>query len=168
MAKEWYVVQTKYAQERLADIELRRQKFTTFFPRIRVGSQGRYVIKPYFPGYLFVRFDVSKDRWQAANYTRGVARLFTCGEVPTRIRRGVVERMIAEAVNGDFVADDKMNEIIFEVGQGVKITAGPFSGMSGVVKASSHEKISVLLEGNFAARVKIKPMDFAPEALAAS
>jgi len=177
MPKAWYVAATKYQQERLADIELRKQGFETFAPRIRVrerigvggkNERDRYVIRYYFPGYIFVRFDKDRERWQSIHYTRGVSRLFTCGEVPTRIRGGVIERMIAEAVRDDFAIDDKLNEIVFEAGQAVKITAGPFAGLSGVVKASSHEKISVLLEARTNLRMKIKPLDFAPDAIEAA
>lgn len=155
MARLWYVATTKTNQEHIAERELRKQGFFPWNPRIRVnalvktksGEKNRLCIKPYFPNYIFVRFDATRDRWWPIKSTKGVTGILVKDEIPLPVRKGVIETMMASCGEG-FIVDERVEEIIQElhVGDKVRIRSGAFSGKSGIVtKMSSHERIGVLL-----------------------
>ena len=57
----WYVVSTKPNQENRAALNLRKQAFEVLLPMMqkkrRHARQIETVLRPLFPGYLFVEFD---------------------------------------------------------------------------------------------------------------
>ena len=59
----WYLAQMKPQSHQIAVRNLRRQGFEVFLPMQNVTgkARGRFVtrLQPFFPGYLFVAFDVS-------------------------------------------------------------------------------------------------------------
>ena len=75
----WYVAQTHPNKEEWAIQHLRQQGFETFFPRFRKReirrSVDRVSLKPVFPGYVFVRFDLAQQSWWPIRSTRGVKTL---------------------------------------------------------------------------------------------
>lgn len=164
MALDWHVASTKHNQEIKADVCLRRQGFETFFPRVRERTGRGYRVRPYLPRYIFVRFDRERDAWGRINSTRGVSRLFTSGDFPSRIRRGVIEAMIESAENGSFVTDDRMREIIFSAGDRVRVRSGPFSGKAGKVVSvhTEDEIVRIMLDdAQFGGlRIKRSPVRF--------
>lgn len=77
----WYCAQTLPQKETLAFGRLIDQGFAALLPtepkryRTRYGSYERS--RPLFPGYLFVAFDMFRDRWQAIYGTVGIRRLIS-------------------------------------------------------------------------------------------
>ena len=76
-----------------------RQGFHSFLPRFRrtVRHARRQVDKllPLFPGYLFVRLDLSTDRWRAINGTIGVRSLVMRAKQPVCCPGDFVSRLVA-------------------------------------------------------------------------
>lgn len=92
----WYVVLAHRHHELEARDNLARQGFEAYLPLSARPVRGGVLIGPWFPPYLFVRFDVHRHAWRRAAHTRGVARL--CGpspEAPAPIPDGEVERIRA-------------------------------------------------------------------------
>lgn len=143
MTRHWHAATTKPLQEVRAERELRKQGFRVYSPRVRVRRAGGYRIQPYLRGYVLVQFDAERDWWwPSICHTRGVGRLLMMGERPSRIRRGVVERLIAE-IGDDFAVDErKIDELILRPGDLVDV----FGWGSGVVISSSHDRIRLMLE----------------------
>ncbi|MGQ0713222.1 MAG: transcription termination/antitermination NusG family protein [Gemmatimonadaceae bacterium] len=88
----WLLLYTKARAECWADINLRKQGFTTLLPRVR--QRGGFA--PLFPRYLFVGAPAGTD-FRPAQNTRGVLYVVHCGEKPARVPpeviRSVCERM---------------------------------------------------------------------------
>jgi hypothetical protein len=67
--ERWFVAQTMYHRENLASLHLAAQNFRVFLPRfckkVRHARKLHETIVPVFPGYVFVAFDVERDRWRA-------------------------------------------------------------------------------------------------------
>ena len=82
----WYVVQTQANAERKAAFHLERQGFAVYLPqylrRWRHARRTELRPAPFFPRYLFVALDLSRDRWRSVNGTFGVSRLVMEGERP--------------------------------------------------------------------------------------
>ncbi|HSF81026.1 MAG TPA: transcription termination/antitermination NusG family protein [Anaerolineales bacterium] len=60
MAKYWYVLNCKSNKGHIVQQQLQSQGFEVFYPLAdsHQGKTGRLQLKPYFPGYLFVRVDL--------------------------------------------------------------------------------------------------------------
>lgn len=143
----WYVVQTIARAEPRADFQLRSQNFATFFPRVlrttRHARKLRTVLAAAFPGYLFVKLDIERERWRSVNGTFGVSRLVMANGAPTPVPHGVVET-IMDYVDADGVAHFDRDLV---VGQAVRMKEGPLAQAVGeLVRLDSNGRVRVLLE----------------------
>lgn len=127
----WYAASIQPGRSAIAVAHLARQDFRAFLPcRESMVRSGRRLVRrvsPFFPGYIFVSFDVGRTRWRAVNGTAGVRSLVMQGDRPAPVPRGLVEGMIALTgadglldVSGGLVAGDK-----------VKLMSGPFADLIG-------------------------------------
>src|SRR5215831_10830985 len=89
----WYLAHTRPNNERKAEFHLNAQGFVTFLPQIektiRHARRLATVRRPLFPRYLFVRFDVTQDRWLSVNGTIGVGRLVMQDGRPVAVPIGI-------------------------------------------------------------------------------
>lgn len=143
----WYVVHTQPAKERLAVVNLERQRFPCFLPqvrrRVRHARRVSDVLRPLFPRYLFVALDVTVDRWRAVRSTLGVSALIMEGDGPKPVPAGLVEGLMAAADGaGGF---DFSRHLV--AGDRVRFLQGPFADRLGrIVEMSDVERVRVLLE----------------------
>lgn len=152
MSSRWYVVQSKNKQEYLATQQLHNQNFCVFIPQTCVRRQVRAKIvkipTPLFPSYLFVKFDITKDRWRAICGTRGVQQLVTATDKSvTPLPRGLVEDMMLETDDLGFITIQKAEEIVAEynVGEELQVVDGIFQGLSGTCDGLRKDMVIVLL-----------------------
>lgn len=145
--ERWYVAQTLAHAEARADGQLRAQKFATFFPRVqrttRHARKLRTGLAPAFPGYVFVRMDVNRDRWRSVNGTIGVSRLIMARDLPAPVPNGIVEALIGYV--------DERGVACFErdlaLGQGVRVKQGPLAQAVGeLVRLDGNGRVRVLLD----------------------
>lgn len=146
--RAWYLVYTKARQEEVALVNLERQGYGVYLPRLRQARrrQGRLVdtVGPLFPRYLFIHLDAGTDNWGPIRSTVGVASLVRFGQEPARVPDALVgflkEREGAEGLHQwaapKFVAGDR-----------VRVAEGAFQGYEGILLArSSRERVLVLLD----------------------
>ena len=143
----WYVAQLKPNSHRIALGHLERQGFVAFVPmhatteRLRGAFRTRS--KPLFPGYVFLQFDPAAAGWSKINATRGVTRLICSGAVPRPVPEGVMQALLARAD----AAGSGTTEAVFDPGDTVAVTQGPFADFVATVeKMSADERVWVLLE----------------------
>lgn len=143
----WYAVQCLANREAGALAHLRNQGFNSFLPRRRKTRRHArkldIVLAPFFPGYLFVQLDLSRDRWRSVNGTYGVARIVMQRDLPAPVPRGVVEALWS-ACDGDGVLPWSGD---LHPGQAVRIQSGPFSDFIGELdQLDDGGRIRVLLD----------------------
>ena len=143
----WYVVHTQPCSEDRASMRLNAQGYDVFCPRLRKtvrhARKSENKLVPLFPGYLFLRLDISRDRWRAVNGTRGVIRLLTQGDVPQAVPAGIVEELRSHVDAHDaLVWTPPLN-----IGQRVRITEGPFEDFVGTLqRLEGTDRVLVLLD----------------------
>lgn len=132
-ARRWYVVQTLPRLEATAETHLARQGFEAFLPRIHTTRRHARRIETIrtalFPGYAFVRLDLTRQRWRSVNGTQGVATLIMGRELPLPVPPGVVEALCA-ATTADGVVDLTLG---LKPGDPVRLVGGPFAGRFGTL-----------------------------------
>src|SRR5690242_6449294 len=125
----WYLVHTRPNGERKAIFNLDAQGFLTFLPQIektiRHARRLKTVRRPLFPRYLFVKFDIARDRWTSIYGTVGVAGLLSQADRPVPVPVGIVERLLARHEEGITRLDRGLTP-----GQRVRILYGPFADLT--------------------------------------
>jgi transcription elongation factor/antiterminator RfaH len=143
----WYAVHTQPHRELRAKNHLENQAYEVFLPRrlktVRHARKLTNVTAAFFPRYLFIRLDLTRDRWRSVNGTFGVTRLVMQGEMPHPVPRGVVEAMMA-AVNAEgFLCLEES----LKIGGRVRLAAGPFAEQLGILdRLDDSGRVRVLLE----------------------
>lgn len=93
----WFLAQIKPNCAKIARANLHRQGFQSFLPveeETRTRN-GKFVttMRPVFPGYIFVAFDVANGLWRAVNSTHGIARLVSFGKEPTPVPSDLISQL---------------------------------------------------------------------------
>lgn len=149
MSARWYVVQTQPHAEPRADAHLRRQGFNTFLPtflkRRRHARKTDTIIRPLFPGYMFVQIDITSQSWHTIRSTLGVNRLVGSESGPTPLQDGIVESMLARRdTQGHFRMPIRCR---FLPGVAIRVVDGLFTSAIGVFEnMSDSDRVSVLLD----------------------
>jgi transcriptional antiterminator RfaH len=144
--ERWYVVHTLPACERRARTQLENQGFRTFLPRrhktVRHARKLTNVEAAFFPRYLFVVLDLTRDRWRSVNGTFGVAGLVMQGEQPHPVPYGIVETLLASTdAHGMLQLGQKL-----KVGAPIRLAVGPFAEQLAILdRMDDSGRIRVLL-----------------------
>jgi transcriptional antiterminator RfaH len=147
MSTHWYAFNSQPLKEDLLWQQLVSRQFECFYPRIRVqvvNPRARR-LRPYFPGYLFVRADVKQvgySTFQYMPYSRGlVAFGGEPAEVPDALILAIRQRIEEVSATGAEVVTK------LKSGDTVVIQAGPFAGYEAIFDTciSGTERVRVLL-----------------------
>jgi len=148
MAKKWYVIRCKPRKEDVVWRQVRNNEFENFYPRIRVNpvNPRSRKIRPYFPGYLFVRVDLEEAGESTFNWMPHAVGLVRFGDEPAVVPDNLVyeiEKRVREINEaGGEVLDG------LKAGDKVIIREGPFKGYEAIfdTRISGSERVRVLLE----------------------
>lgn len=143
----WLVVNTHPHKEAVAITNLNNQGYGTYCPvvrrRVRHARKTSDVLRPLFPGYVFVECFKDKAGWRAAASTYGVRALITAGDEPSRLDDRFIAALRAREEDGVIVAPISP----YEVGQKVRIASGPFDGtVATIVGLGEKERLVVLMD----------------------
>jgi transcriptional antiterminator RfaH len=143
----WFVVLTKPASEQVAQVNLERQGFRVYSPRLSrpLFQRGRWVdrIVPLFPRYVFVQLDVARQSLSPVRSTSGVAALVRFGGEPKVVPNVIVDSLIGRADPESGL--HHLSDRAFKRGAPVSIVAGAFSGLDGVFEREAGEERAVVL-----------------------
>ncbi|MCP4237029.1 MAG: transcription/translation regulatory transformer protein RfaH [Aestuariibacter sp.] len=144
----WYLIYTKPKHEQVALQNLEQQGFECYLPVMPVEKLHRRKItlsnEPLFPRYLFIRLakGVSARSWSPIRSTRGVSRMVSFGNEPTR-----VDDWLIEALKSHEGIVENEPEQLFTPGGKVKLTEGAFRGVEGIYQMPDGEsRVLVLIE----------------------
>ncbi|MDJ0922040.1 MAG: transcriptional activator RfaH [Henriciella sp.] len=142
----WFAVQTHGGKEALVITNLERQGYEAWCPmiakQVKQGRSRRRVLRPLFPRYVFVRIDLTEQRWKPIDSTFGVSGILKIGMSPAALPDGVVNRLIdltnedgAVAFSDTLVPGDR-----------VKVVSGSFDDWIGqVVELPEQNRVVLLL-----------------------
>ena len=156
MAESWFVVQTQPRAEARARQHLINQGFAAYLPvyrrRVRHARRTEIVLRPLFPGYLFVSLDPARDRWRSVNGTIGVQRILTDGETPCRVPAEIIDEIESREDEDGAI---KLAPPAFRSGQSVRVVDGAFADVAGLFEEMRDENRAVLLVSLLARRVRV-------------
>jgi transcriptional antiterminator RfaH len=154
----WYSIYTKPKQEDKVEESLARASIEVFNPKLRrkklVRGKYAHVIRPFFPNYLFAKFDPDRQ-YHMIKYTRGVRGIVGNQGSPWPVSEDIID-IIKSRMNNEgliVISPD------IKVGDKVEITEGPFRGFIGIFEREmkDSDRIIVLLNTiEYQARVDIE------------
>ena len=144
-ALRWCVVRTLPREENRAELNLLRQGYNAYCPRlkrqVRHARKTSWKMSPVFPGYLFVSIDPAKTQWRAIQSTFGVAGLVRFGDRPATLPCGLVETLRLRSGPDGLVSSPPLH-----VGDRVRVVGGAFDDWIGdVLSLPENDRVSLLL-----------------------
>ena len=156
--KYWYAVYVRSRHEKKVHQLFEEKGVESSLPLIKTTRQWsdrkKKVEIPLFRGYVFVKIDVGKDKLNILQ-TDGVVKFIGIINKPSRIPDEEIHwiHMMVEESN------TVKNEKEIPVGQKVRVTAGPFKGVEGVViRTGNQSRLVIVIESIMnAVSIEINP-----------
>lgn len=161
MAQRWYVVhaysgfEKKVAQsikeqaeaKGLGDLITEVLVPTEEVVQMRRGAKVSAESK-LFPGYVLIKMELNDDTWHLVQNTAKVTNFLGAHGKPLPISDREAENILKQVREG---VDRPKSSIVFEVGEAVRVSDGPFESFNGVVEEVDSErnrlKVSVSIFG---------------------
>ena len=146
LVKYWYAVYVRSRHEKKVYHLFEEKGLESSLPLIKTTRQWsdrkKKVEVPLFRGYVFVRINIGKDKLNIIK-TDGVVKFIGIKKKPSRIPDEEIHwvHMMVEESN------TVQNEKEIPLGQKVRVIAGPFKGVEGVVmRAGNQSRLVVVIE----------------------
>ena len=150
MAKRWYVLhvysgfENKVAEairekagkqgleDRIEDILVPMEEVVEVRRGQRVSAERKF-----FPGYVLAKLDMDDDVWHLIKNTPKVSGFLGGGNKPAPISESEAQRILKQVQEG---VERPRPSIIFDIGEEVKVSEGPFASFNGTVEEIDEEK----------------------------
>ena len=135
MPLHWYALRSKPRKEEVVGKQVRDRGIEVFLPRLRVHpvNPRAQKVKPYFPGYLFVRADIDVLGLSTFQWLPHTVGLVSFGgepaPVPDHMIYAIQKRVEEIAAAGGEIFDG------LKPGDVVQINYGPFQGYEAIFDA---------------------------------
>ncbi len=132
MKRLWYVLHTRSKFENVVNDGLQKKDIEVFLPKVLIKSRRRdrriMIRTPLFPGYLFVKTDLSPLEHLEILKTVGAVRLIGYKAGPLPVTSETVESL---KIMVDTESQIVTTGLIFKKGDRVVVISGPFVGVIG-------------------------------------
>ena len=148
--KNWYIVQTFSGFEQKVAETLKEtikkkdlgEKITEVLVPIHEVTEvkrGKRVQrkKKYFPSYVLVRMEMSKDLYHMIKNIQKVTGFLGTAGTPVPVPEKEIDKIMGRIKEGSLVPK---TQVSFDVGEQVKVCEGPFASFSGLVEEVDEEK----------------------------
>lgn len=150
MSKHWYVVHTYAGFELKAkqalEQRIRENKMEGMFEEILIPTESVVEVKKgvkktssrrFFPSYLMVKMELNEQSWYLVKSTPKITGFVGTGMTPPIVPEAEVMRITQQIEEGTLRPKAK---ILFDKGETVRVTSGPFSTFTGTVDDVNAEK----------------------------
>ncbi len=148
MTLQWYALRSKPNKEEALWREAAARGHEVFYPRLRVQPKNPRArkIRPYFPGYLFVRLELHQSGYSAFAWMPHSRGLVSFGAEPAPVPDGLIQsiRRRVDEINQE--GGEQLYGL--QPGEAVIVQNGPFAGQEAIfdTRISGNERVRVLLK----------------------
>ena len=150
MAKKWYVVHVFSGSEKKVCQSIEEQIVTkhmgslieeVLLPteevvEIRRGAKVQ-TEKKFFPGYILIKMEMTDETWHLIKGQPKVTGFLGSKGKPVPISEAEANRLIDQISEG---IDRPRSSVIYEVGEEVRVSDGPFQSFNGLVEEIDEDK----------------------------
>ncbi len=161
MAKQWYVihVQTGHEDKVKKNLEgnAKLSPHGNLITQVLIPTEQVSEIKDgkkkisqrkFFPGYVLVEMDLTDDSWYLIKNTPGVTGFIGSGSRPVSLKEDEIDAILKQA---ETAKEKPIPKIIFEKGENIRVTDGPFTNFNGVIEevnpAKQRLKVNISIFG---------------------
>lgn len=144
MAKHWYVIHTqtgyedrvKTALESKVKAGLAKEAISQILVPIEQVSEvkagkKRISQRKFFPGYILVQMELTDESWYLIKNTSGVTGFVGAGSRPLPLREEEIDNILRQAKEAK---EKPTPKVIFEKGEAIRVTDGPFTNFNGTIE----------------------------------
>lgn len=156
----WYLLQCAARSDKFVQEWLTDRGFESYYPQVRemrpvpkrklTASQRRAEMTimrpqtvPFFPRYMFVRFDIEGGLWRDIFGFVGIVGLHCAGDIPAPIEDILIDSLRANEIDGAIPGKTESRHI-FTIGERVRVTDGPFAAFYGTVEKLANVPIEAI------------------------
>src|SRR4026207_1255162 len=151
MSMRWYVVHAYSGQEKsIQQALIERIKRSGMADKVGAGR--------FFPGYILVQMDMTDETWHLVKSTPKVTGFIGGSAMrPTPISDKEVANIPHQGQEG---GEKTKPKVLFEVGESVRVTEGPFTDFNGNVEEVNYEKSKIRVSVPIFGRATPVELDF--------
>ncbi|HOO82210.1 MAG TPA: transcription termination/antitermination protein NusG [Alphaproteobacteria bacterium] len=150
-AAKWYVLHVYSGfEQKVAEAikeKARKQGLESHVEEIMVPTEEVVEVKrgqrvnaerKFFPGYVLAKLDMNDNVWHLIKDTPKVSGFLGAGgNKPVPITEAEANRLIQQVQEG---IDRPRPSVVYDIGEEIKVTDGPFASFSGIVEEIDEEK----------------------------
>jgi transcriptional antiterminator RfaH len=144
----WYALRSKPQKEDAVWRQLQVKEVEVFYPRLRVNPVNPRAkkIKPYFPGYMFVKLNLEEVGVSAFQWMPHALGLVSFGGEPSAVPDNLIHAIRTKVQAIADAGGEKLNGL--KPGDLVRVQEGPFAGYEAIFneRLPGTERVRVLLE----------------------
>ncbi len=150
MSKKWYVVHVYSGSEkRVKDTieeQIKTKNMNDHIEEIMVPTEEIFEIrkgakvkteKKFFPGYILIKMQMTDETWHFIKSQPKVTNFLGAKGKPVALSDIEAKRLLDQITEG---LDRPRSNVIFEIGEEVRVSDGPFQSFNGLVEEVDEEK----------------------------
>jgi transcriptional antiterminator NusG len=150
MAKKWYVVHVFSGSEKKVCQSIEEQIISkdmgSFIEEVLVPTEEVVEIrrgakiqteKRFFPGYILIKMEMTDESWHFIKAQSKVTGFLGAKGKPIAISYNEAKRLIDQISEG---IDRPRSSVIYEIGEEVRVSDGPFQSFNGLVEEIDEDK----------------------------
>ena len=147
--KKWFAVQTKPRQEELATMHFIRQGFAVYSPKVqkirRHARRTEKVLRPLFPGYVFLHLSSEEENWIAISSTIGAIGPVHFNEYFPTVPDWAIEEIKARENDQGYIPLQPLGETKLKSGSQVIVSLGDKEIDGAFLNFKDEDRVVVLL-----------------------
>lgn len=136
--KNWYLIQSKFNQEKIAEKNLVNQGYTVYSPHINLNNNSIAL----FPRYLFIQLDNKVQNWSPIRSTKGVVNFVRFGLQFAKVPNFIISLIKAKENHS---IKNMIDLSRFHKGDELRIDQGIFEGCRGIFERYEDDRVIALL-----------------------
>jgi transcriptional antiterminator NusG len=150
MAKQWYVIHTQTGYEdkvrKSLEAKIKAEPGPGDISQVLVpieqvseikGGKKKISERKFFPGYILVEMDLTDASWYMIKNISGVTGFVGAGARPIPLKGDEIDTILRQAKDAK---EKPTPKVMFEKGEAVRVTEGPFMNFNGTIEESNAGK----------------------------
>ncbi len=150
MAKYWYVIHTQTGYEdrvkAILDAKIKAGLAKDTIVQVMVpveqvsevkAGKKRISQRKFFPGYILVEMELTDETWYLIKSIPGVTGFVGAGSQPLPLQESEIEMILKQTKDAK---EKPTPKVLFEKGESVRVTDGPFTNFNGVIDETNLAK----------------------------